>query len=380
MTSKKNFFILTLSLLILLSGVSIYYSIYNALKDGGSADLYHIYHSTRLFLNKINPYEESGYIEFTVPPYSHGVFLIYSPIASLDYEFAKILWVLLNILTTIAILVIFSRFSKLTYAESILISLIFSCSLPFRVSIGNGQNSILILFVFCAFFIKNQNLKTFILGFSFVKYSFAVVTLFYLLIKYNLKYLIVSLFIIISSWLIFSLKINQNVIHTLFQPLQIISTSFAFGFERGDFLTILNNFNKPTSINSLNIINIFLCLCFGFFLSIIIKKASINNNNLLIVALLAIANLLIVPHIIYDYVFLLPSLFYSWKYKKSVFGIISISIIFYFWFGIKIIYYLNYYIFSFSELNPIPSITEKVINFIMLLMLFCSNLSLKKIK
>jgi hypothetical protein len=252
--------------------------------------------------------------------------------------------------------------------------------LPFRVSIGNGQNSILILFVFCAFFIKNQNLKTFILGFSSVKYSFAVVKFFYLLIKYNLKYLIVSLFIIISNWLIFSLKINQNVIHTLFQPLQIISTSFAFGFERGDFLTILNNFNKPTSINSLSIINIFLCLCFGFFLSIIIKKASINNNNLLIVALLAIANLLIIPHIIYDYVFLLPSLFYSWKYKKTVFGIISISIIFYFWFGIKIIYYLNYYIFSFPELNPIPSITEKVINFIMLLMLFCSNLSLKKIK
>lgn len=379
MNLKKNFFILTLSLLILLSGVSVYYSIYNALKDGGSPDLYHIYHSTLLFLNKINPYEGSGYIEFTVPPYSHGVFLIYSPIASLDYEFAKILWLLLNILSTIVVLFIFSRFSKLTYAENILISLIFFGSLPFRNCIGSGQNSILILFIFCAFFIKNKNFKIFILGFSFIKYSFSVVTLFYLLIKYNLKYLIVSLFIVIASWLIFSLKINQNIIHTLFQPLQIISTSFAFGFERGDLLTILNNINKPALINNLNIINIFLCLCFGLFLSIQIMKASINNK-LLIVSLLAIANLSIVPHIIYDYVFLLPSLFYSWKYKKSVFGVISIGIIFYFWFGIQIIDYLNYYIFSFPELNPIPSITQKVINFIMLLILFYSNLSLKKIK
>jgi len=380
MNLKKIFFILTVSLLILLSGISVYYSIYNALKEGGSPDLYLIYRSTLLFLNEINPYVGNRNIEFTAPPYSHGVFLIYSPIALLDYEFAKILWVLLNIFTTIAVLVIFSRFSKLTYAESILISLIFFCSLSFRICIGNGQNSILILFVFCVFFIKNKNFKILILGFSFIKYNFAVVTLFYLLIKYNLKYLIVSLIIVIASWLIFSLKINQNIIHTLFQPLQIISTSFAFGFERGDLLTVLNNFNKPASINNLNIINILLCLCFGFFLSIKIMKASINNNNLLIVSLLAIANLSIVPHIIYDYVFLLPSLFYSWKYKKSVFGVISIGIIFYFWFGIKIIYYLNYYIFSFPELNPIPSITEKVINFILLLILFYSNLSLKKIK
>jgi len=383
MDLKKNYynfyFNILIFALVILSAAAILYSLSIAINDGGSWDF--PYHASKLFVNKINPY--NYIIEQDVPfnrsPYAHSIYLIYAPMTFLDYKFAKILWALLNIFFSITTLIIFAKFFKLTYRNSILISLIYFCSLPFRVSIGNGQISIFILFLYCAFFIENRSLKTLILGFSFIKYNFAIITSLYFLIKYSLKYFIISFLALVIGWLLFSLHLNQSPFQTLFQPIQIAQSVFNYSYSRGDLFTVLNIFNVKNLIFDFNIINLFLCLCFATFLTINIVKIPLNNN-LLIISLLSIANLLIVPHIIYDYVLLLPSLFYSWKYKKSVFGVISIGIIFYFWFGIKIIYYLNYYIFSFPELNPIPSITEKVINFIMLLILFYSNLILKKIK
>jgi hypothetical protein len=272
---------------------------------------------------------------------------------------------------------LFSKFSKLTYLDNIFISLIFFCSLPLRVSIGNGQVSILILLAYTAFFIKNKNLKSFLVGLSFVKYSFSIVTLLYFLIKYKFKYLLLSSLVLSVGWLLFSFYLDENPIRTLSQPLQIAFSTFAFHLPRGDLHTVLNILNKKNLIDNFHIINIFLCLCFGLFLAMNIAKISINNI-LLITSLLAIGNLLILPHIIYDYVLLLPSLFYSWKYKKSIAGLISVFVIFYFWFGIKIIYYINFYVFNSSDINPSPTDLERIINFSLLLILFYFNFKMRK--
>jgi hypothetical protein len=272
---------------------------------------------------------------------------------------------------------LFSKFSKLTYLDNIFISLIFFCSLPLRVSIGNGQVSILILLAYTAFFIKNKNLKSFLVGLSFVKYSFSIVTLLYFLIKYKFKYLLLSSLVLSVGWLLFSFYLDENPIRTLSQPLQIAFSTFAFHLPRGDLHTVLNILNKKNLIDNFHIINIFLCLCFGLFLAMNIAKISINNI-LLITSLLAIGNLLILPHIIYDYVLLLPSLCYSWKYKKSLSGLVSILVTFYFWFGIKIIYYINFYIFNSFDINPSPSELERIINFSLLLILFYFNYNMRK--
>lgn len=364
--------IILIFLLVLLSLVCFYYSFSNATISGGSIDL--PFHSVELFVKKTNPYAN---VDQGVSPYAHAAYILYSPLNILKYESAKILWASLNIFVSIVIVILFSKFSKLTYLENIFISLIFFCSLPLRVSIGNGQTSILILLVYLAFFIKNKSLRTFIVGFSFVKYSFSIVTLLYFLIKYKLKYLSISCLVLVVGWLLFSFYLEENPIRTLLQPLQTAFSTFAFHLPRGDLHTVLNIFNKQNLINNFNIINIFVCLCFGLFLSINVAKISINNI-LLIISLLAIGNLLILPHIIYDYVLLLPSLFYSWKYKKSIEGLISVFVIFYFWFGIKIIYYINFYVFNSSDINPSPTDLERIINFSLLLILFYLNFKMRK--
>lgn len=364
--------VILIFLLTLLSLACFYYSFNNAIITGGSIDL--PFHSVELFVKKTNPYTN---VDQGVSSYAHAAYILYSPLNILKYESAKILWASLNIFVSIVIVILFSKFSKLTYLENIFISLIFFCSLPLRVSIGNGQTSILILLVYLAFFIKNKSLRTFIVGFSFVKYSFSIVTLLYFLIKYKLKYLSISCLVLVVGWLLFSFYLEENPIRTLLQPLQTAFSTFAFHLPRGDLHTVLNIFNKQNLINNFNIINIIVCLCFGLFLSINVAKISINNI-LLIISLLAIGNLLILPHIIYDYVLLLPSLFYSWKYKKSIAGLISVFVIFYFWFGIKIIYYINFYVFNSSDINPSPTDFERIINFSLLLILFYLNFKMRK--
>jgi hypothetical protein len=358
--------------LIFLSLVCFYYSFNNATIAGGSIDL--PFYSVELFIKKINPYMN---IDQGVSPYAHAAYVLYSPLAIFKYESAKIFWASLNIFASIIIVILFSKFSKLTYLANVFISLIFFCSLPLRVSIGNGQTSILILLFYTAFFIRNKSLRTFVVGFSFVKYSFSIVTLFYFLIKYKLKYLLISSLVLVVGWLLFSFYLDENPTKTLSQPLKIAFSTFAFHLPRGDLHTVLNILNKHNLINNFNIINIFLCLCFGLFLSMNVAKISINNI-LQITSLLAIGNLLILPHIIYDYVLLLPSLYYSWKYKKTLSGLISIFVIFYFWFGIKIIYYINFYIFNSSEINPSPTELERIINFSLLLILFYFNFNMRK--
>jgi hypothetical protein len=125
--------IILIILLILLSLVCFYYSFRNATISGGSIDL--PFHSVELFIKKTNPYTN---VDQGVSPYAQAAYLLYSPLNILKYESAKILWALLNIFVSIVIVILFSKFSKLTYLDNIFISLIFFCSLPVRVSIGNG--------------------------------------------------------------------------------------------------------------------------------------------------------------------------------------------------------------------------------------------------
>lgn len=364
--------IILIFVLILFSLISFHYAFSNAIMVNGSIDF--PFYSVQLFVKKENPYTN---IELGVSPYAHAAYIIYSPLTFLKYESAKILWALINIFASVVVVSLFSNFSKLPYLDNIFISLIFFCSLPLRVSIGNGQVSILILLAYAAFFIKNKNLKNFLVGFSFVKYSFSIVTLLYFLIRYKFKYLLLSSLVLSVGWLLFSFYLDENPIKTLSQPIQTAFSTFAFHLPRGDLHTVLNILNKKNLIDNFNIINIFLCLCFGLFLSMNIAKISINNI-LLIISLLATGNLLILPHIIYDYVLLLPSLYYSWKYKKSLSGLVSILVIFYFWFGIKIIYYINFYIFNSLDINPSPSDLERIINFSLLLILFYFNFNMRK--
>ena len=104
------------------------------------------------------------------------------------------------------------------------------------------------------------------------------------------------------------------------------------------------------------------------------KKISKISDPILFLSLMCISNLMIFGHLIYDYVVLLPTLIYNFKNLNSKRSIISIIIIFYFWYGIRLIEYFK--MIYFKQEIIIPSSIDLSINFTLLIYLFLLNLKI----
>ena len=174
------------------------------------------------------------------------------------------------------------------------------------------------------------------------------------------------------GWLIFSLYLDQSLLHTIFQPLTVGLKGFDAGLARGDLFTILNKYNY----NLLNIKSsywsIFFVIVVTFFLA---KQVYLKQDNLLILNLLLIINLFTFGHLIYDYLILLPTFIYSFKNYNFIKAKISIAIVLYFWFGIRIYERIKMYILEVDIM--IPTNYDIFINFGLLLILYLSNLNMK---
>ena len=79
--------------------------------------------------------------------YAQGLFIILFPFTFLDWDNAKLLWSLINIIIAIMIPLILSKKFKLDNLQTLIVCCIFFSSTIFRIHIGYGQQT-LILFVF----------------------------------------------------------------------------------------------------------------------------------------------------------------------------------------------------------------------------------------
>ena len=220
-------------------------------------------------------------------------------------------------------------------------------------------------------------IRYFLLGVSYIKYSFAPVLFFTILLKDGFKGLLISSFFCFLGWVFFSLYLDQELLQTILQPLQVALIHPNDHLTRGDLFTILGFLNNYETGFNLNIFRIAIVGIVSFILAKDIYKL---NDKLLILSLLLIGNLFTFGHLIYDYIVLLPSFVYSFSNRKLIQAKISLLIIFYFWFGIR----LKDYIIDFMtnktfSLSPISYVTSSQVfmNFVLLVILYYS---IKKIK
>ena len=369
----KNKFFLTL--MIFLASLSALYALYIA-NTYGSMDFQ--YSPTKLFKDRINPYEyflhgdHSKIIGVQYPVYSHATYIFFYIFSLLDWESSRFVWSITNIILGILCILIISKKAKLKNKNIILIGCIFCMSTPFRNCIGNGQLSFLVLMSYCSIFLENSFKRNLLLGVSYMKYSFMPVLAFFILLKDGFSALLISGLFCLVGWLIFSLYLDQSLLHTIFQPLTVGLKGFDAGLARGDLFTILNKYNY----NLLNIKSsywsIFFVIVVTFFLA---KQVYLKQDNLLILNLLLIINLFTFGHLIYDYLILLPTFIYSFKNYNFIKAKISIAIVLYFWFGIRIYERIKMYILEVDIM--IPTNYDIFINFGLLLILYLSNLNIK---
>ena len=86
---------------------------------------------------------------------------------------------------------------------------------------------------------------------------------------------------------------------------------------------------------------------------------------------MSVANLFIFGHLIYDYVLLLPLLVYSFKNFSNKISKLSLIIIFYFWFGIRLVDYVRMYLYNLDVI--VPTKFDVILNFLLLLILYFIN-------
>ena len=299
-----------------------------------SCDL--MWQPTKLFWSGINHYEyqyttRDWFLGCQKGQYGHFLFVFLYPISFLDWEQAKIFWIITNIFFAISIPLMICRSSNLSLILTLLVLGIFLTSHPTRMTFNLGQNSLMIFFFLSLPFIfseKYKNTKSLLSGISYVKYSSGYVLFLNFLVEKKFKKLFLSSVFTISSWLFYSYYVNENLLDSFIWPLKlIISDNYT---RTSDLYSILNlYFLKDVNIQN-KIIQILLVLILNIYFLNQVKNIKDNLGKLSVVCVLPLISL---PHSNYDYVLLLPMLIYGLKninYNISKYCIFFVIYFFYF--------------------------------------------------
>ena len=285
-----------------------------------SCDL--MWQPSKIFWDGVNHYEyqmRTGdiFLGCQAGRYGHFLFILLYPITLVEWEQAKILWILVNIFFAFSIPIILCRFNNISTLNTYLILGIFLTCHPTRMTFNLGQNSLMVLFFLMLPFLKvSSNLRNINLiaaGISYVKYSTGYVLFLNLLVEKKFKKLVLTSLLTIFGWLFYSYYTNSHFISNFFDPLKM---NFQDNYTRtGDLYSIMNIYFLKEN----NIINKFLQLglvLFGnFYFLYQIKEV---NNKLAKLSVICFLPLIFMPHSNYDYVLMLPILIYAIKNFKFV--------------------------------------------------------------
>lgn len=351
--------------LLLAAIVSIFQGYSNAQKIDGSDDFQ--WSPAALFLEGTNPYTHqlNGNTDGRIilsqrPNYAHGLYILLSPLALLEYSQATAIWAALGIIASLVTLLLIGREFKLTTMSLIICGLIFFCSTPFRNSIGNGQQSILSLFAFSLLFLQHKNLGSFLAGISYFKYSFAPPIAFYILISRGWKAICLSLLPCLIGYLLFVWHLGADPWAALFQPLKVGMGARAGWEGVGDVMTIFKMVLPESNSLSRGLLAYLLPILLSCW---VITKAVRNQTSVAFsFSIVCLSSLMFFSHRWYDHIFLLPVLAYAIANFNLIESKVISAIVMWNWFAMKILRY-------FLEVNGF----EFDANLYLILLNFCLN-------
>ena len=180
-------------LIIFLTIVVLSFFIQTILKGlQNSCDL--MWQPTKLFWDGVNHYEyqlktKDIYLGCQKGQYGHFLFILLYPISLFEWEQAKIIWIIINIMFAFIIPILICKFCNLSKILTLLVLGIFLTSHPTRMTINYGQNSLMIFFFLMLPYLfydkKFQNFISFFSGISYVKYSTGYILFLNFLIEKN---------------------------------------------------------------------------------------------------------------------------------------------------------------------------------------------------
>jgi hypothetical protein len=246
----------------------------------------------------------------------------------LDFGKAKVAWAIANLCFVAASFLLLRR--RVSDQTLLILLLFFLCSTPVRNSIGNGQQSLLCLFLYilAVYFahMGGDRVAALIAGLGAFKFSFGV-PLAFSFDSNRFGNMVLYAAPTIFGIVLWSLVFERGLIESAFLPLS--ASQAAIG--SADLLSLLRRTGLPQTV-AIGVPMVLLIAIAGIQKSIYPIKDALRSFSLY-----GLLSLLLFYHSSYDHVFLLGSALvaccsYSLGVKLTTFLIIS-----YFWYGAKAI-------------------------------------------
>ncbi len=291
-----------------------------------------------------------------VPNYLQELYILLLPLGAVSFPHARPVWALLNCLFAVLITLILRRIYALERSQALLLMLLLFASTPFRIVLGNGQQSLLELLLFCLIFYFAKPVGQGIaLGLSYSKYSFSPVVLLYLAFRRRFRVLAISLVPPLVGLLVMWLLVHGSIITLATEPLAVSRNGVTAGL--GDLMTILqtalHGILPEALVGKLMYAAALLSsVAYAYFLS---RQQAVSVRR--DAAALAVANLMFFTHLTYDYVFLaipLAAALATPVRKVKIYILAAIALL---WFGIKLIP---------ASMTPSVSLMEQLVVFLVL--------------
>ena len=295
------------------------------------------WHPSKLFWDGINHYEKflnQGNFDFLCQggQYAHGLHVILFPYSQLEWEPARIAWVVTNVIFAFVIPLLICKKFNISKYKTLIILMIFLTCYPTRMTINYGQQSLLVFFFLMLPFIYKSGFGSFLSGMSIFKYSTGYVIFLYFLVKKKYKDFLIATSPYLLGWIIYFVYTQSDPIKNFFEPLQwILKTGYA---RDGDIYSILNNY----FFSDLEYYYRFLLAVLMFVINTIFLIKTIKiKNDLLLMGLICLCPLIFLPHSNYDYVLMLPLLIYGFSNLNLMINKINLFFVIYYFFINRIV-------------------------------------------
>jgi len=283
------------------------------------------------YLAYLNPSDENPTFLAQIPNMLHGTYVMFIPFGFLDWEWAKTFYALTNLLLASLLLWRVQRIFALLNWEFLIVATLFLTSIPFRVTVYNGQFSLIALVGVLLFIEKASIARSIALGVALLKYSFAFPIAFLILLKKNMrKRLALIALPAVTGLLVFHLMFSSRTDYSLLQmavaPLQVALVGTGLGAS--DAYSMFRLFVPEAS--SLALVGVLVVIALtGFFSAMLIRHLDLWSQ----ISLLSLMSLATLPHLIYDYVFLLPLVAHLVRIRDSKLCWLVLPTVLWHWFA-----------------------------------------------
>jgi hypothetical protein len=270
-----------------------------------------------------------------IPNYLPVLYVLIVPFGMLPLFYAKLLWALANVVFALVSAGAVGKMFGLSRRRSLVLICLMMMATPTRVSIGNGQQSLLVLVVWCLTMLSSRlsGRGAMLSGIAYFKYSFAPPLAFFLLFRRGVRAFVLSLIPVFSGLVLVWIWITgarqpMELVRLLIEPLAVAREGYRPSASDPNLMNVLEQLLRGHSPMLVNGIEIMFAMGFCVTISYFAFRRNPEGDVAWQMSLMAAMSYGLFKHHTYDAVVLILPLGFAlarWQERpaKILFGLIG---------------------------------------------------------